>query len=235
MIDNNLKKYKSLYLLVSGGTDSALGLFLITKYINDNKLDTKITVSTAVEPQPHYCRNDKNAKKIVSIIKDMFPDININHKINFLEGYQRRKPGDPKTYPKVKAMGELIQNEKKDGLYDLFISFLTSLPKDEHLKENKRLYEKHIDIGPEDRKWTGLRNDKISGNWYNPFLNLHKKDLADLYEKYDLMDNLFTYTASCTGVAKVTDNFTKPCQDCFWCVEKFWAFYMYDLPQAYRL
>ena len=38
MIDNNLKKYKSLYLLVSGGTDSALGLFLIAKYINDNKV-----------------------------------------------------------------------------------------------------------------------------------------------------------------------------------------------------
>ena len=44
MIDKTLKDYKSLYLCVSGGADSALGLYTIAKYITENKLDTKVTV-----------------------------------------------------------------------------------------------------------------------------------------------------------------------------------------------
>ena len=34
-------------------------------------------------------------------------------------------------------------------------------------------------------------------------------------------------SAGSRGLAK-TDNFTKPCKECWWCREKKWAFGMYD-------
>ena len=49
------------------------------------------------------------------------------------------------------------------------------------------------------------------------------------------MKTLFPYTASCTGDAETTNNFTMPCGKCFWCYEKKWAFNMIDQPEAYNL
>lgn len=239
IFENKFKDFKSLYLCVSGGSDSAIGLYLISKFISENNLDTKITIVTAVEPQPIYCRNDKNAKKVVSIINDMFPNINIdNHLIKFLEGYKRRKVEEPQNFPKYKIVKQWHNDNWKLGDYDLGVSFVTSFPKVEEM--NKPLYEKSLTIGPEDRNYTGNKNDKIKihsrgGSWWEPFLNMTKSDLADLYTKHNLMYNLFPYTASCTGDSKHTKNFTKPCQKCFWCLEKYWAFGLFDLPQAYNL
>jgi len=239
IFEDKFKNYKSLYLCVSGGVDSALGLFLISKYITENNLNTKITVATGVEPQPHYARNDKNAKKIVSIISDMFPNVNIeNHLITFVEGYDRLTKG----YPKVLAFRTMHKDNWKNSDYDLGISFVSSFPKLEEIKKHKALYKISLTVGPEDRRYTGKKDDLIrtglggrGGHWWQPFLNKTKKDFADLYEEHNLMDSLFPYTASCVGKAEKTNNFTKPCQKCFWCLEKYWAFNMYDYPQAYKL
>ena len=244
IFEEKFKDYKSLYLCVSGGADSAIGLYLVTKYIVDNNLDHKMTIVTGVEPQPEYCRNDKNAKKVVSIIQELFPTANIDkHLITFLEGYVRRRDDQPQKFPKYARMKQWHNNNWKKGDYDLGISFCSSFPKKEDLMlpENEALYKKSLTIGPEDRSWTGKENDKIRGNpnrggmWWEPFLNTTKKELADYYYEHKLMDNLFPYTGSCTGDAKHTDNFTKPCQVCFWCLEKYWAFGMFDYPQAYKL
>jgi hypothetical protein len=243
IFEDKFKNYKSLYLCISGGADSALGLFLISKYITENNLNTKITIVTGVEPQPHFARNDKNAKKIVSIISNMFPNVNIeNHLITFVEGYDRQT----KNYPKVLAFRTLHENNWKNGDYDLGISFVSSFPKLEELKKHKALYNKSLTVGPEDRSYTGKRNDLIQTDnglqkmykgkgYWKPFLNMTKKDFADLYEKHNLMDSLFPYTASCVAKAEETNNFTKPCQQCFWCLEKYWAYGMFDYPEAYNL
>ena len=130
----------------------------------------------------------------------------------------------------------------KNSDYDLGISFVSSFPKLEEIKKHKALYKISLTVGPEDRSYTGKKDDLIrtglggrGGHWWQPFLNKTKKDFADLYEEHNLMDSLFPYTASCVGKAEKTNNFTKPCQKCFWCLEKYWAFNMYDYPQAYKL
>ena len=127
---------------------------------------------------------------------------------------------------------------------NLAIDFLGDFS--EELKKHKTLYDMSLTVGPEDRSYTGKRNDLIQTDtglqkmyrgkgYWKPFLNMTKKDFADLYEKHNLMDSLFPYTASCVAKAGETNNFTKPCQKCFWCLEKYWAFNMYDYPQAYDL
>ena len=237
IFEDKFKNLKSLYVCVYGGVDSALGLFLLAKHITENNLNTKITVFTAVEPQPEWSRNDKNVKKIISIISDMFPNVNIeNHIIKFLEGYTRPDESvETKLFPKVKVIRVIHRNNWENGDYDLGISFQSSFPKLEELKKIPELYKRSLTVGPEDRNWTGKKVDTITGKWWQPFKNMTKKDFANLYEKHNLMSSLFLYTASCTGTSERTNNFTEPCRKCFWCKEKYWAFNMYDYPEAYNL
>jgi|TARA_Y100000296_G_scaffold68237_1_gene81336 hypothetical protein len=239
--ESKFKTFKSIYLCISGGVDSALLLYLLCKYISENNLDIKITPITAVEPQPHYLRNDWNANKVTNIIRNIFPKVKINQGIvNFLEGYDRENH-KRKEYSKVKKMRIMHTNNIKKDDFDLIINGVSSFPPLEELKKHPKLYDKSKGIGPEDRTYTGKKNDKIilgtkinkfgkQVYWWNPFLNFTKKDFANLYKKYDLMDNLFPYTASCTGKAEFTKNFTEPCKGCFWCLEKYWAFNSFDYP-----
>ena len=245
IFEEKFKDFKSLYLTVSGGSDSAIGLYLTCKYITENNLNSKVTIVTAVEPQTDYCPNFMNAKKVVSIIRDIFPKVNIDkHIIKFLEGYGRPSEEEiingKRNFPKFKIMHDWHNQNWKDGDYDLGIGFVTSHPYNAELKKFPALYKKSLLIGPEDRTWTGRKNDKISpskrgGHWWLPFQNHTKRELAEYYEKYNLMDSLFPYTASCTGTANKTKNYTEPCKKCYWCLEKYWAFGMFDYPQAYDL
>lgn len=244
IFEEKFKNYKSLYLCVSGGVDSALGLFLICKQLTEKNINAKVTVVTGVEPQPYYARNDKNVKKIITIVNEMFPKINITHLVTILDGYKRPDPKNPevlkKEFPKVAKMRIMHNNNWELGDYDLGISFQSSFPKLEELKKHEKLYQGSLFVGPEDRNWTGTKNDKIrshsrGGDWWQPFLNMTKKDFERLYVEHNLMSSLFPYTASCTGRAEITDNFTKPCKKCFWCLEKYWAFDLFDLPEAYNL
>tara|TARA_B100000242_G_C42945712_1_gene438599 strand:+ start:155 stop:889 length:735 start_codon:yes stop_codon:yes gene_type:complete len=241
IFEEKFKNYKKIYLSVSGGVDSGLGLYLIAKHVYENKLNIKLVISTAVEPQPDFGRNDKNAKKIVSIVRDIFPSVNMEtHLITFFKGYTREDDSfESRKFIKVQKMKEMHNEHWKNENYDLGISFRSSFPKLKELKQNSLMYEKSKEVGPQNRNWTGKKNDKIvtvnGKNYWQPFLNMTKKDFSLLYEKYDLMYNLFPYTHSCVGNAKNTDNFTKPCKKCFWCLEKYWAFGLFDCYKAYNL
>ena len=247
-------EYKTIYIRVSGGADSALGLYLICKHIKENKLSPKVTISTIVEPQPDYPRNDKNAKKVVSIINDMFPGVIGDHNIHQLTGYGKSATEfDDKTFPKYNAIKKYTEEAQKAfdwaSIDYLTISFLTAGPPLEIVEKNDEWYKKAMMIGPEDR-FSGKKEidkhgneivpDIISGwdtskrnkmqNW-QPFRNMNKKDTAKLYEEHNLMETLFPYTASCTDPTGKT----MPCGHCYWCWEKLWAFNMLDQPEAYNL
>ena len=142
---------------------------------------------------------------------------------------------------KITVIGEqhLINNYFYQKLNDTWLLWQWIF---EQMKKDKALYERSLTVGPEDRSYTGKKDDLIDtsgrgrgGHWWNPFLNKTKKDFADLYEEHNLMDSLFPYTASCVAKAEETNNFTKPCQQCFWCLEKYWAYGMFDYPEAYNL
>jgi len=233
---NPIDHYNSIYINLSGGTDSALLFFLIAKHIYDNNLSTKITTATCIEPQPYYVKNDWNVKKIIPIVQNMFPTVKISKPlIKQLEGYTRIKTQEDR-YPKVRKMKEWTKENFAKGDYDLSISALSSFPPYEELVKNKELMESTKHIGPENRTFTDTRNEDIiiyhnGVDAWSPFINFTKKDIARLYEYHDLMENLFPYTASCNNSAENTNNFTTPCLKCFWCLEKHWAFGLYDYPK----
>ena len=59
---------------------------------------------------------------------------------------------------------------------------------------------------------------------YQPFANVDKKFIADIYRQHNLMQTLYPLTRSCVGDIISTNNFTETCKSCFWCYEKRWAF-----------
>ena len=50
--------------------------------------------------------------------------------------------------------------------------------------------------------------------------NFDKKELAQIYKEYDLLDTLFPVTRSCEGWQNITGH----CGKCWWCEERMWGF-----------
>ena len=89
----------------------------------------------------------------------------------------------------------------------------------DHLAEKQR---------NEDRAGTGRASVfKNSGTVYQPLLVVNKLFVKYILEKHNILDEIFPLTASCTGGANITKLWTKPCEECFWCYEKKWAFGSY--------
>lgn len=223
-----LKIPKKIFLLLSGGTDSALLFYLLCKYIDENKIDTTITPFTLIDTRRPG--NDFYTNKIINFMRHTFKSVNINDNVI-------RYITKINTHDKKKLTKEQLKLYFSKNNYELSISALTSFPSQSELEKNKELYNQSLNILTEDRtktetKKTGPMYEKENNTyWYFPFINIDKKDVAKMYEEYDLMDNLFPITQSCVGYPKHTKNGTEPCKTCFWCLEKYWAFGLFDYPK----
>lgn len=229
------KDRKNILMSLSGGADSAILLYLTAKNISENNIETKITPYTCVE---HFRPgNDWNASKIIDIVKGHFPNVSFEeHIVEMIpDDYDRGN----KT-SKVAHMREMVRELISTGKYDLYMGGISSFPSQEELDKNPKLKAKAGDVGPEDRSknrthdnidWPHSEKNKTI-MLYFPFRMKDKKDLAAYYEEYGLHD-LLKYTASCVGWHEYTNNFTEPCKECFWCLEKYWAFGVFDWPLRY--
>ena len=64
---------------------------------------------------------------------------------------------------------------------------------------------------------------------YKPFEHVDKRFTAQVYEDLFLLETLFPLTRSCLSEdVEKTNYHEKPCKECYWCEEKFWAFGQYD-------
>ncbi len=64
-----------------------------------------------------------------------------------------------------------------------------------------------------------IDNLEIDTRVYVPFVNLNKKNIAEMYRILDLEQTLFPKTRSCE-----TEDYIGHCGNCFWCSERLWAF-----------
>lgn len=222
MIDLSvLKDRKHIWISLSGGADSALVLYLMTKYLYDNNLNTKITPWVTVDKTRPG--NDKICEEIIGVILSLFPykhiqPLKIDH-INIPPGTDKKSQSAP-----------LWQAMRKSGKYDMFTNGLSASPPIEEMKSIPGFYEKFKLITSEDRspkQREVYHKDSLVGAVWQPLINLNKQDVAEMYEEHNLMDNIFPLTASC-----IDREFT-PCMKCFWCHEKHWAFGLYDMRGGY--
>jgi len=203
------EKYKKIAVNLSGGADSSILLYILTKYIVENNRDIELVILT--------CVNDLKGRwtyfrsvDVVDKIKKLIPNNIISHHISYFHETQKL---------------EYLRNfEKKlldSDMIDMVITGLSANPVDipEELKKGRELIR---DVGEHKHNNWYIWNDITP--IYFPFRNVDKKFIAYLYDEYDLMYDLFPITRSCEGHSDVTNNFTETCKKCWWCREKYWAF-----------
>lgn len=204
---------KKIGINLSGGVDSALLMFITLR----ENLSAEIIPITGVDIlRP---TNEWNAREIVDLFREMFPDSNIaSHQVF----YYRKMHKDDKTNQHLTFEKKLFS----DKIIDVLFHGRTSNPPIEEAKKYNLLHNR------EERRDKHSHNRSVfldtSTPFYCPFEYVDKRWIAKMYEKFNLMSNLFPITASCVEYADKTNFFTKPCKECWWCKEKVWAFGMYD-------
>jgi 7-cyano-7-deazaguanine synthase in queuosine biosynthesis len=201
---------KNIGLWLSGGVDSTLILYFLCKFITETKtFDKKIFPIIAVQTDNVNSKCEEKTLLIIEQIKMMYPEV----KINLLERMTYSRSPNELTRV-VKQMKLRVRSKmfiKKHNL-DILIQGPTMNPS-ENIGKSYSTRDTYRD------------KPQIEYREYYPWWNVDKKFTAFQYQKYNLMQNLFTLTESC-----IEDREKKsfPCKECFWCEEKYWAFGFYD-------
>ena len=206
---------------ISGGLDSTALFYLICRYINDLGLESKIKVlpiHTYVTPPPYsleiceyIIKHIKNRYKNITILDlelDYFCDdeepisgFKLQHKFH-AEYYERIY----KEYPDLK----LITKGR-----------IASAPRN---TQKKWL---HLTKGFLESENIVHRYHKINGVYtYNPLSHVNKKMVAALFNQLKIPKRIFKITSSCSQWEHQEYRATidKPCEVCYSCLEKKWAF-----------
>ena len=231
--DFDMSKYDNIVVSLSGGCDSALLFHLMCIALPDKHL---IPFTGIDKRRP---TNIWFAEEIYEITKEKFPDVNIHDLVTFeyddtdpamiamaRKQWDRSRHPPFKGYIKAVCMSTEIDKIRKAHNSNFEVNGLTSNPPVEdqikfgfeHVAEKRR---NNNNLNP-------ISDTSMKRILYKPFINVNKKFIAELYKQYNLMDDIFPATQSCTGYAYYTDYWTKPCKECFWCHEKKWAFGCYD-------
>ena len=218
--ENLLNTYEKIGIKTSGGVDSSLCLYFVAKYISDLNLTKTHLIQPIMGLDQGFVYNElegrkfvpvdntKSYLKIIEIIRNSFPLVNILDPHIIKYSPNRELP----DYSKNKYVMPFIKQLLDTGKIDIAITGTTSAP----------LFE-DIDLG----EITTQRDYSIKKyqTYKGPWATVDKKFLAYQYKKYNLMDTIYPLTSSCI----VTDRKTsEPCRNCNWCDEKYWAFGSYD-------
>ena len=206
--------YKYIVMKISGGLDSAICFYMLCKYIREERKDLSVIPMTHNDWKKPY--QVKWSKKIIEWMKKEFPDVTIHehetsqleHGMDYIKGQARDK----------RAILKRLHSEGRPASVTIH---------GQNMMPDAKVQE--------DWHWGGPNSDderdKIQDPWkpewhmFRPIINLNKKEVAELYQKFNLQDTLFNQTRSCeNSSAEITQNFETHCGECWWCKEREWGF-----------
>lgn len=233
---------------LSGGLDSAALLFLLCTYFPDVKKHI-FTGDNANHPFEFV-----RAKNIVKFIMTTMPNHNIkSHDIlpynskdpAVLDEVKQLVSNDPNYYYSRFPLESFSDQHDTDQISfyrkiakplinERNVNFikekyncsrnLAAMTQNPPNKEMERLQFANLAETKRNEDCNNVHVFNIDGGNYHPFARVNKLFVKGIYEKHDLMESLFRLTSSCVGGADITEYYTKPCEKCFWCHEKKWAF-----------
>lgn len=179
----------------SGGADSSILLYQLTRTIKN----VKVFTFTLENNRPY---NMIKTKAIIDFCKKE------NNCI--IEQINVKVPAD-KTIKEF-----IIENSLLFESIEILFSGHT---------ENPPLDE--VDGSTETNRNPGVYRDILEtlGNFQvvHPFYNINKKGIVNKYKHFGVYETLWPLTWSCEGSQEITNNFTKPCNECWWCKERAWS------------
>ena len=202
------REVKRLGIWCSGGADSTALLYLLAKTIKDNDLDVYIQPMTVRRQRPW---NPIKAAPVIEKVCEILDfDRMLPHEVYY----------PPLEDPNQTEWQEFMDRDRenyKNGVWHVLYDGLTSNPPEsempyENLEEHRRgeNIEKQLEAPARDHM--------------RPLYQINKRFIADIYRQFDLTENLFPITWSCEGEADQTNDYTIPCDQCWWCWEREWAF-----------
>ena len=191
-----------LGITVSGGADSALLLYFLLKHSTN-----KLHIFTLANQSKNIC-NALASVNIVSKCAELTNNYNFLHHISYSTTQTSEKLfNTPKQYYNNKTITHVYTGITKDPPKSVTDTF------------NQTTTETH------ERDPNLVRNTK-DGIGFTPWTNIDKKYLCKIYEKYNLLENLFPLTRSCEWIKEFNtpDPGMGHCGECWWCEERQWGF-----------
>ena len=194
-----LENYDRIGIWLSGGADSALGLYLLQLFNVKTRILPIHGFDTRRMEEGQTFHSDMATENVIKKIKELLP--NKSHLLYNVHSFEYfKKDGETKAKYHQPVEDALMEG----GEIQVAINFVTkNPPRQLHPKQEPNRDNRVIKVN-------------------RPFATSDKRWVAGQYEKYGLLDSLFPLTVSCVG------NRDTPCGSCFWCREKHWAFGAYD-------
>ena len=224
----------NVIIRLSGGADSAILLHMICDTYEKQELQLNLWPITVI----HGVRNwqSYHAQLVLDYMMEKFPDVN-------WKTHEVIKCMNPGGKPNNKNANNYVDDQ--ESLIDKVIAEyagsaavfngVTANPPEEigekYWGSSKVFGEKVWDVREKHRDWKFIADRKPIEDdsarklvHVNPFIQHHKGHVAKLYYDYGLVDDLLPLTRSCEGWDYMTANYSKTCGECWWCMERKWAF-----------
>ena len=210
---------KNVAMLCSGGADSSLLLYIVTKEIIEKNLDIGILPITIRRLKPH---NPFYAAQVVEKIEELLNYTYKDHMMIYppkmeLTAYDPNCP-----YDSERKFFHGIKNElRNSGEYQIFYSGTSEAPPDNIRKTWGKDVSREILLERNPNKHD-QKEISLSKNFmvWDVWKNKNKKQLAKIYKQEGLTDILFPLTRSCESWTQSIGH----CGTCWWCLERNWAF-----------
>ena len=217
---------KTIGIEVSGGTDSAVLFFLVAEYFKHEDIKIvpiTINIMDSIEWTP-------NAEQVVQYMQARYPTIDI---MDVQSDYWARRED-------IRIAGFI-----EDFGLEVVLGGKNMAPPKEVFDQHEypaipgNCYESRYEGSP----LYGEQIESIeetSVYRYKPLYHTDKRFTKYLFDRYNALHDLLPITRSCNknyepggptyNLALAADGFkpTEPCKRCFMCVEKKWAFGVYD-------
>ena len=192
---------KPVGIMVSGGTDSALLLYLLLQ-----KYQTTIQIFTIANSKRKYY-NTKAALDVVNKCIELTGNHNLEHHVfhRFIQ-----KDNDFYDIPKIYQERQLV---------DKVFHGITANPPSNVLSGFPTVQsERDIELRNPDIKKNEMPENSA---FVLPWINIDKKEIYQYYKNLGLLESLYPLTRSCESNK---DLGPQHCGVCWWCAERKWAF-----------
>jgi hypothetical protein len=227
--------HKKLCVSVSSGTDSALLLYLVCSYLTENKREGIEIIALHLIDLVRTPKSKPDFDGIIDRFEKEFPNITFTRR--YVTLVEDRSKNVNKTTVVDKEIVKLIS----EGVESLFFGRTKNPPKEVYETFGMDLRPALVEREEENITAKNIRRmfDKDRNEIYTPencavmtskfLLTVDRSFIAEYYNKINFLKELFPLTRSCVrSDIKLTSGWTKPCEQCWWCKEKFWAFHKYD-------
>lgn len=204
-------QYTKIGIKASGGLDSTILSYMLALYKRDERPDIDIIPITLIESTKpfQFMYSSMSLQKISELTGITFG----THYFNMVH-----------THLICEGQDELVLSLYDDNIIEGHFYGVTLNPPTDAFPDQTGV-DHDRDKLPNDEKYPVVIDNT---NW-QPFANIDKKGICQLYESLGMLDTLFPLTHSCEmihGEYLMQLDLSKHCGDdaCWWCQERIWGF-----------